>query len=147
VIEGAVTGDVDIAKEFQIEVEYWNLEPDSRRLVSIHLHNSMGVFILASSNLPSTCLIPDPWYSRHYPRGLFRTSCTIPGFLLNDDTHSISLYINEMTATDNIIILKDILTFTVQDTGAMRKEYTGKWLGAVRPRLHWQTTQLNTPDE
>ncbi|MBI5572116.1 MAG: ABC transporter ATP-binding protein [Desulfomonile tiedjei] len=147
VIEGAVTGEVDISKEFQIEVDYWNLEPDSRRLVSIHLYTSMGVCVLTSGNVPSACLIPDPWYSRHYPSGLFRTSCAIPGFLLNDDIHSISLYINEMTANDNIIIMRDILTFTVQDTGAMRKEYTGKWIGAVRPRLHWQTTQLNAPDE
>ena len=43
--------------------------------------------------------------------------------------------------------MRDILTFAVHDTGAMRKEYTSKWIGAVRPRLHWQTTQLNTPDE
>ena len=147
VSEGVVTGEVDISKEFQITVDYWNLEPNSRRLVSIHLHTSMGVCVLTSANLPSACLIPDPWSSRHYPRGLFRTWCAIPGFLLNDDTHSISLYINEMTASDNIIIVRDILTFAVQDTGAMRKEYTGKWIGAVRPRLHWQTTQLNTPDE
>lgn len=143
---GVVTGEVDIAKEFQIEIDYWNLEPNSRRLVSIHLHTSMGVCVLTSANSASACLVPDPWYSRHYPRGMFRTSCTIPGLLLNDDIHSISLYINEMTATDNIIVLRDILTFTVQDTGAMRKEYTGKWIGAVRPRLHWRTTQWNAPD-
>lgn len=147
VSEGVVTGVVDITKEFQIAVDYWNLEPNSRRLVSIHLHTAMGVCVLTSANLPSACLIPDPWYSRHYPCGMFRTWCSIPGFLLNDDIHSISLYINEMTATDNIILVRDILTFTVQDTGAMRKEYTGKWIGAVRPRLHWQTTQLNTPDD
>lgn len=147
VSEGVVTGEVDIAKAFQIEIDYWNLEPKSRRLVSIHLHTSMGVCVLTSGNLPSACLIPDPWYSRHYPPGLFRTSCVIPGFLLNDATHSISLYINEMTAHDNIIVMRDVLTFAVQDTGAMRREYTGEWLGAVRPRLHWQTTQLNAPDE
>ncbi len=144
--EGVVTGEVDISKEFQVEVDYWNLEPNSRRLVSIHLHTSMGVCVLTSANFPSACPIPDPWYSRHYPRGVFRTSCAIPGFLLNDDIHSISLFINEMTATDTIVLVRDVLTFTVQDTGAMRKEYTGKWIGAVRPRLHWQTTQLNASD-
>lgn len=146
VSEGVVTGEVDIAKEFQIEVDYWNLEPNSRRLVSIHLQTSTGVCVLTSANFPSACPVPDPWYSRRYPLGLFRTSCTIPGFLLNDDFHSLSLYINEMTATDNIILMRDVLTFTVQDTGAMRKEYTDKWIGAVRPRLQWQTTQLNAQD-
>lgn len=143
VSEGVVTGEVDIAKEFQIEVDYWNLEPDSRRLVAIHLVMSTGVCVLTTGNLPSACPVPDPWYSRRYPLGLFRTSCTIPGFLLNDDFHSISLYINESTSIDNIIVMRDVLTFTVQDTGAMRKEYTGKWIGTVRPRLQWHTTPLD----
>ncbi len=143
VSEGHVTGRVDISKEFRIEVDYWNLEADSRRLVSIHLNNSTGICVLTSGNLPSACLTPDPWYSRSYPRGLFRTSCSVPGNFLNDGQHSVTVYINERTAYDNIILLRDILSFTVQDTGMMRKEYTGKWIGAVRPRLDWQTTQLD----
>ena len=137
-----ITGEVAISKEFRIGVDYWNLEPNARRLVSIALYNSMGICVLTSGNLPSVSITPDPWYSRRYPRGLFRTSCTIPGCLLNDGLHSITVYINEMTAYDNIILVRDILSFTVQDTGLMRKEYTGKWIGAVRPRLNWQTTQL-----
>jgi len=46
-------------------------------------------------------------------------------------------------ANDGVIVIKDILSFTVQDTGIMRKEYTGKWIGAVRPRLDWHTVQLS----
>jgi len=144
VSEDGATGEVDISKEFRIEIDYWNLEPDSRRLVSVHLHNSMGICVLTSGNLPSASLTPDPWYSRRYPRGLFRTSCTIPGCLLNDGLHGITVYINEKTAYDNIVLARDVLSFTVQDTGVMRKEYTGKWLGAVRPRLDWHTTQLSS---
>ena len=143
VSEDGVKADVDISKEFRIEVDYWNLEADSRRLASIHLHNSMGVCVLTSSNLPSASLTPDPWYSRHYPTGLFRTSCTIPGNFLNDGPHSISVFINQSLGRGNILVIKDVLTFTVQDTGIMRKEYTGKWLGAVRPRLDWHTAQLS----
>lgn len=141
--ESAPVGEVDISKEFHIEVDYWNLEADSRRLVSIHLYNSKGVCVLTSANLPSVSLKPDPWYSRRYPMGLFRTSCTMPGCFLNDGLHSITVYINEMTAYDNILLVRDVLTFMVQDTGVMREEYKGPWLGAVRPRLHWRTTQLS----
>jgi lipopolysaccharide transport system ATP-binding protein len=138
-----VTGDVDIAKESRIEIDYWNLEANSRRLVSIHLYNSKGVCVLTSANLPSVCLTPDPWYSRRYPIGIFRTSCTIPGCFLNDGIHSVHLYINETGARDNILLVRDVLTFMVQDTGVMREEYAGPWLGTVRPRLHWHTTQLS----
>jgi lipopolysaccharide transport system ATP-binding protein len=143
VSEDGATADVDISKELRIEVDYWNLEADRRRLVSVHLHNSMGICVLTSSNMASASLTPDPWYSRRYPIGLFRTSCTIPGCLLNDGLHSITIYVNEKGASDNIIIVRDVLSFTVQDTGLMPKEYTGKWIGAVRPRLNWQTTQLS----
>jgi len=143
VSEGGATDVVDISKEFRIEIDYWNLEPNSRRLVSVHLYNSMGICVLASSNLPSVCLAPDPWYSRAYPRGLFRTSCSVPGNLLNDGVHNVTLYINGRTASDTIINIKDILSFALEDTGIMRKEYTGKWIGAVRPRLDWQTIQLS----
>ncbi len=142
VSEGRTTGVVDISKEFRIEIDYWNLEDNGRRILSIHLHNSTGITVLTSGNLPSVSLTPDPWYSRPYPKGLFRTSCVIPGFLLNDGPHSISVFIMGALATDNITRMLNVLPFIIEDTGAMRKEFTGKWLGAVRPRLQWQTTQL-----
>lgn len=142
VSDGVVTADVDISKEVRIEIDYWNLEADGRRLVSIHLYNSKGICVLTSSNLPSVSITPDPWNTRPYPRGLFRTSCTIPGCFLNDGSHSITVYINRRASYDNVISLRDVLPFTVRDTGVMREEYTGEWLGAVRPRLDWKTTQL-----
>jgi len=141
--EDGITGDVDISKEFRIEVDYWNLEPNRRRMVSIHLYNSMGICVLTSGNSLSVPLAPDPWYTRLYPVGCFRTSCIIPKDFLNDGLHSISVYINVSVGRDNILIAKDVLTFALQDTGAMREEYTGEWLGAVRPRLDWQTAQLS----
>lgn len=141
VSEGRVAGVVSISKEFRIEIDYWNLEANSRRLVSVYLRNSICICILTSANLPSVSLTPDPWHIRPYPRGLFRTSCVILGSFLNDGAHSVSVFIN-VVLNDNIIVVKNILSFTVHDTGMMRKEYTGKWIGAVRPRLDWHTVQL-----
>ncbi len=143
VSEEAATATVDISKEFRIEIDYWNIETNRRRFIAIGLNNPMGICVFTSSNLPSVSLTPDPWYSRPYPNGLFRTSCTVPGNFLNDGPHSISVFINGETVSDSIIAVKDIMSFTVQDMGAMRKEYTGKWVGAVRPRLAWQTDQLS----
>jgi lipopolysaccharide transport system ATP-binding protein len=142
VSDGLVTGNVDISKEFRIEIDYWNLEPDSSRFVFMHLLNSTDVCVLTSGNFPSASLVPDPWYSKRYPRGLFRTSFTIPGCFLNDGLYRITLFLDQKSVHGNIILVKDVLSFTVQDTGVMRKEYTGPWIGAVRPRLDWKTTQL-----
>jgi lipopolysaccharide transport system ATP-binding protein len=143
VASGAVAGEVDIAKDFDVEVWYWNLTPQARRIVSIHVTSATGVCILTSGNLPSVCVTPDEWFERPYPVGLFRTSCTIPGGLLNDGLHSVSVYINGSSrADDHIVVLRDALAFDVRDTGEMRKEFHGPWLGAVRPRLAWRTERI-----
>lgn len=143
VSDGKVTRDVDIDKDFTIEADYLNLEQDGRRLISFHVVNAMGITIFTSTNMQSMCITPDPWNTRLYPKGEFRTSCTIPGLLLNDGLHSVSIYINVAGATDNILFVKDVLTFNVNDTGLMRQGFTGTWLGAVRPRLDWNTIQIS----
>ena len=39
---------------------------------------------------------------------------------------------------------EDIVSFEVFDTGAMRKEYYRGWPGVVRPKLEWQTEQMDS---
>ncbi len=136
------SGEVDIAKAFSIEVDYWNFQADARRLVSIQLTNSSDVCVLTSANLPSVCIEADPWCTRQYPRGFFRTSCVIPGNFLNEGDYRVSVYLNVRGASDNIALARDVVTFTVVDTGNMRGEYLGPWLGCVRPRLDWKTVEL-----
>jgi len=137
-----ITDGVNISSEFRIEVDYWNLKSGNNLLISVHLNTSRGICILTSANMPSASIAPDPWYGHPYPQGLFRTSCTIPGGLLNDGIHSISVFINK-SLRDNIISIRDVLTFNIKDTGEMRQEYTGEWIGTVRPRLGWHTIQLD----
>lgn len=146
---GSVSAQVDISKPFTIEVDYWNLKPNRKRMVSIHLYNEMGVCVMTVGNTPSTSVEPDAWFSRPYPCGLFRTSCTIPENFLNDGFYFITVYVNEnnlpnLHSADNIVLARNVLSFEVRDTGEMRKEYFGKWWGVVRPRLEWRTTQLDT---
>ena len=143
VSDGKTTGNVDIDKDFKIEADYLNLEPNGRRLVSFHVVNIMGITVFTSTNMASMCITPDPWNTRRYPKGEFRTSCTIPGFLLNDGLHSVSIYINILGATDNILLIRDVITFNVNDTSLLRQEYIGTWPGAARPRLDWKTIQIN----
>jgi lipopolysaccharide transport system ATP-binding protein len=74
--------------------------------------------------------------------GLYRTVCTIPGNFLNDGMYRITVLIvrgGSRTAAR----ADEVVSFTVHDTGAMRKEYTGPWIGSIRPRLDWDTEQLS----
>lgn len=140
--DGVLTGTPNIDKEIEIQVDYWNLEKDGRRLVSIHLNNSMGYMIFSSANFNCCTTIPDPWLQKKYPVGTFRTSCVIPASLLNNGAYSITLYINGVGAGDNIILEKNLISFDAQESEEGRTEFWGEWLGAVRPRLLWQTRQI-----
>lgn len=142
VSDNRTNGSPPVNEDIEIQIDYWNLEANGRRLISVHVLNAMALILLTSSNMKSATIVPDPWLEKKYPIGLFRTKCIIPKFLLNPGQHSIDLYINGRMASDNIILRKNIIFFNVQEANEMRKDYQGKWIGAVRPILHWETTQL-----
>jgi lipopolysaccharide transport system ATP-binding protein len=140
---GQVTSDIEIDQDIQIEMEFWNSKPGALINSSIHLLDRVGSGVLASGNLPSANLISDKWFGVPHPAGLYRTVCLIPANLLNAETYSI----NAIVLTDVTEIqafAREVVSFTVHETGAMRKEYGGGWLGVVRPRLAWQTEKLES---
>jgi len=142
VSDGEVTGVPAVNKDIEIQIDYWNLEENGRRLISVHLFDSMNVLIFTTGNLKMASITPDPWVSKPYPVGLFRTTCVIPKYLLNTGLHTITLYINGVGAHDNIILQRNIISFDVQEEIALRSEYSGEWIGAIRPKLDWKTEQL-----
>ena len=142
VSDGQVTAAPSINQDIEVQIDYWNLEKNGRRLVSIHLLNSMDFPLLASNNMKTASLTEDPWVYKGYPLGLFRTSCTIPRFLLNTGMHSITLYINGTMGFDSIILKRNIISLDVQDDPDMRMEYSGEWIGAIRPKLAWRTEKI-----
>ena len=142
VADGAVTATPSIDQEIVIQIDYWNLEGNGRRFLSVHLHGSLGPQILTSFNKRTASSTYDRWAYERYPVGLFRTSCTIPKFLLNTGMHSVSVFINGTMKSDSIVRRDHILSLDVQDDPDMRAEYSGEWPGLVRPKLAWQTEQL-----
>ena len=138
VCDGQVTPSVDIDKDVRIEIEFWNLKAGSQILTSIYLQDKMGVVVLSSANVPSANLVNDEWFGEPHPVGLYRTVCTLPGSFLNEGLYSITASV--LTGLMSIEILeREVIFFTVYDSGAARKEFSGLWAGVVRPRLSWQT--------
>jgi len=132
--------EADIQKDILIELSYWNLKKDSKIFPSIHLVNSQGITVLTSFNAPSASITSDPWYKRPKPKGLYRSICRIPKNFLNEGLYFVNVFV--VTYAGSIIAHiaeEKIICFNVLDTGAMRKEYSGVWIGVVRPRLDWKT--------
>jgi len=138
VSDGEVTAEVDIQREVRVEVEYWNFKPGARLCVSIHLLDKMGVPVFASANMDSANRTKDEWFNQPHPVGLFRSACTVPDNFLNEGMYSINAIV--LTDVANIqVFAREAVSFIVHDTGAMRKEFGGAWIGVVRPKLAWQT--------
>ena len=138
VSNNAVTSNIDIDQETIIEIEFWNFGEGASISTSIHLFDQMGTCVLATANVHSANLIQDDWFGKPHPVGRYKTGCKIPANFLNEGRYSINVIIlTDLTNTE--MFARDIFSFNVHETGSMRKEYTGAWIGAIRPKLAWQT--------
>jgi lipopolysaccharide transport system ATP-binding protein len=125
--------EITISTPFVIEFEFWNLQPDAYLNLSLVLYNEaeVAVFNTGPTNEPN-------WHGRPFPVGLFRSSCFVPGNLLNDGAHRVQLFvIRDQSAA--VFIYDEVLVFDVRDSLAGRGPWHGKVIGAVRPQLEWRT--------
>lgn len=135
---GDVSGDIAIDKPVNLEIVYDVLKEGLSPSPSIHLIDKMGCEVLATANMPSATLNNDRWYGRPFPKGRYCSSCTIPGNFLNEGLYSIRVIL-VLNGSEFPVFEREALSFMVYETGEMRREYQGQWLGAVRPRLEWST--------
>jgi lipopolysaccharide transport system ATP-binding protein len=135
--------DVDIAKPITIEIQYWNLAAGEKYHAALWLADRTGTVVLASANHPAVSLTPDAWCGREHPVGLYCSRCTLPPNFLNEGLYRVTAIMDKGVA-ETQFVAEWILSFTVHDTGEMRKDYYGHWIGVVRPKLAWQTQRIES---
>ncbi|MGC1106975.1 MAG: ATP-binding cassette domain-containing protein, partial [Candidatus Acidiferrales bacterium] len=134
--ENPASGDstrINVRTPLVMEFEYWNLRPDARLNLSIHVHDGEGA--LAFNAFPSAT---SGWMGKPFPVGLFRTSCYIPADLLNDGRYRVHLMVVEGQAAV-IFDMQDAVIFEVHDVRPEGIRWYGKIPGVLRPVLDWQT--------
>lgn len=129
----ANTDMITIRTPFLLEFEYWNFDPEAHLAINVCLYNEHNILVFdVGSPL-------DPnWQNHPSPTGLLRSLCQIPGDLLNDGLHRVALTV----IRNRIAVIEepDALVFHVNDDSAdERGGWYGKWPGAIRPKLNWQT--------
>jgi len=139
-VSGSPSDPITIQTPLVMEFDYWNLEPGARLNLSLHLYNERGITVFNAAPTREPV-----WHGRPFPAGLFRSSCYLPGDLLNDGLHRILLLV---VKDQGVVIfsLDDALVFNVLDSVERRGDWHGKWEGAVRPDLDWQTEYLGKKD-
>jgi lipopolysaccharide transport system ATP-binding protein len=139
--KGLPTEDIAINKDVFFELDYWVLRGGEWVYPVVLIKDTMGTHLLSTFHHNGVSLTRDPWAHRPHPVGLYRSTCCIPGNLLNDRTYVVHVHIGK----DNVcqVELEDVLRFHVHDTGSMGEEYLGTWAGPlIRPRLAWSTELL-----
>jgi lipopolysaccharide transport system ATP-binding protein len=136
--DGSPSDPITMQTPVSIEVEYWNLVPDARLHVTLHVYTAQQVvaFSTGSSSDPA-------WQGRPFPAGLFRSVCQIPGNFLNSGLHRVYLLVIQNGDTA-IYRHEDVLSFDVLDTGKRRGAWFGKEPGVVRPTMKWTTEHLDS---
>jgi lipopolysaccharide transport system ATP-binding protein len=116
----------DVETEIRIDTTILCLQSIKFNL-SVVLYKSNGECIFNSGS--SSTLIKE---------GLHTYSFVIPSNFLNDGNYYLSFYLIKDAA--EVVFRKDeLLSFEIKDT--IRDGFwTGKWLGAVRPKLEWIVT-------
>ena len=137
VLPPGVTDDtLTIRTPFEVEFEYRNSKENCRLNLSMLVHNEDNVCVFNTT----TCN-ERRWDGLAFPKGVFRSSCSIPADLLNDGVYRVSVLFVEDTS---VVIggQNDLLEFKVHDDHSERGKWYGKWVGVTRPRLQWDTICL-----
>jgi len=134
--DGTITAEIDVQQHFDIEVDYEVLGAGAKAGVTFVVFNDEGIMLFSSINNRDS-----EWHERDLPAGMYRSTCTIPGDLLNGGEHTVTLI---MWADGYRPLAREdeVVRFNVHDTGGARGGYMGGFEGAVRPVLDWRNERL-----
>lgn len=123
---------IDVRTPLAIQFQLWLMQDDLRLLTGIHLFSYSGECILD---------VMSPF--NEYKKGLIEGECIIPGNFLNDGSYYISL-IAYSDKWDELYYHQECLTFEVEDHREKNMHFSGKWMGAVRPKLPVRVIQVES---
>ncbi len=139
--DGNSDGPLTMKTEFLIEVEYWNLLPDARLHITLHLYTEQDIIAFTTGSGADLA-----WRERPMPRGLFRCVCYVPSDLLNAGRHRfVVLVVKDKTSI--IYRHESLVSFEILDLQEREVSWYGREPGVVQPVLGWTTEYAGaTPD-
>ncbi len=123
-----------------IEVEYWNLVPDARLSIALHIFTEQQIVAFTTSSDETDKITRD----NPLPAGLLRSVCRIPANFLNSGIHRIMVLIVR-NGLKIAFRYEDALSFDVLELEERPGAWYGKEPGVVRPRLEWKTEYVDIP--
>lgn len=136
-VDGTPSDLMTVVTPLEVTFEYWNYKPNARLNLSLVLENERGEIVF------NTFPVREPnWHGKQFPVGLFRTTCIIPGYLLNDGFYNIEIYVVQDEQTV-LFRQRNVMSFEIVDAPERRSRWYGKIIGTVHPQLTWTTEYVD----
>jgi lipopolysaccharide transport system ATP-binding protein len=102
--------------------------------------NAWGVVVFSTANYE------DPeWGKKSHSAGSYEARCRVPAYLLNSGAYTVDALL--VQDTRHVLAQADhAVTIEVHDEGSMRSDYAGEWVGVVRPRCLWETSEIGAAE-
>jgi len=130
---GKNTNTISTDESFAVEILYQTKSDESVVGFTTVLHDAENNCVFSSLNNRES-----GWYGKKMPKGLFRTTCTIPADFLNNGEFSLTINFYGKNYSD-LHSMSEVLTFEINDSPKLRGDYFGGYSGVVRPDLKWAT--------
>jgi len=134
------TESINVHTPLVVEVDFDNTLAAARVHVTLNLVNEHGLMAFETASifdprLPYEALAP----------GRYRSTCTIPGDLLNAGGYSVRVVIVR-NMREVVVHLSEAIGFEVGDSGTYRGGWMGPIQGVLRPKLDWSLRALPASD-
>jgi len=141
-VDGETLSHVPINRSFQIQIAFETREPALSVFTNYQVIHANGTPLLSVINWPSASVAPDPMAGKPLQPGRYMVTASFPANYFNEGSFIVNVILLDEHAK-RVLSIDRALQFTIVDTGDMRKEYSGTWMGMVRPRLPWSTIKIN----
>jgi lipopolysaccharide transport system ATP-binding protein len=131
------TAPIQMGTGFQIETDYWNLVDDGDVVLELIVRGADGTPAFHSYSTEG-----GESFGRPHPKGLYRSSCNVPGNLLNAGWFGIEMYFSDGRPSKEFGLV-DAVSVVVHELNERRNlTYYGHFVGHVHPKLTWRTVNL-----
>lgn len=133
---GNVLNNARLSESISLEMEFWVLKPNLMLNPNFHVYNYLDMCLFAVGNFNDTT-----WNNRIYEPGIYKATCSIPGYYLNEGRYTVSAIVIK-DKSEPQARMEQFVSFNVYDDNSARGGYVGHWIGLVRPLLPWTVQRV-----
>ena len=127
---------LNIDEFFFVNIDFEVIKNNTKVGLNVILHDSNQNIISSSINNHEK-----NFYHQKHNKGLYSSSCKIPGLFFNAGVFYVSIYMFSANFS-NAKMLEYVLKIELEDGIRVRGDYHGSYEGILRPMFEWETKSV-----